>query len=300
VRRLHAGSWIYASFSTWIGGPQKNRVWTLLAELRQQIRQALADSTLSDERRREVEACLHAAEGSDWFWWLDGQYESDYVVEFDRLQRAHLARAFALLELPVPAALNASLASAPEQSERPALEPPGFISPELTGAEGAPLDWRDALRLRWLDVRPTGSMQRGSAPFESLWLGFSRERDLLLRLDPTATGEPLVPGLRRLRLVLQRSDDVRELSIDLDEKGALRGAQLEVTSGSQRLRETPVASGEVEAAWRDFLAVRASGELLALAPGATLRLQIGLHGAGGELALRPLHVRVPAAERRRP
>jgi len=105
LRRLRAGSWIDADFSTWIGGPEKNLAWAVLAEARARITAALGEPALPAAAKAEAWASLRAAEGSDWFWWLDGQFTTPDRATFDALFRGHLQQACAAARVAPPEAL---------------------------------------------------------------------------------------------------------------------------------------------------------------------------------------------------
>ncbi len=104
--RLVAGSWVYGTFSTWIGSPDKNRAWDLLCVAKQSYDLIVAGGHLNEAELRAAEKQLASCESSDWFWWF-GDYNPSHAVEsFDRLYRHNLMRLYQLLKLPVPAALN--------------------------------------------------------------------------------------------------------------------------------------------------------------------------------------------------
>lgn len=99
---LTAGSWVYGTFSTWIGDHDKNRAWDLLAAAKQSYDLVIQSGRLSEEEKAKAERQLASCESSDWFWWL-GDYNPPYVVaSFDQLFRDNLANLYALLKLPVP------------------------------------------------------------------------------------------------------------------------------------------------------------------------------------------------------
>lgn len=101
-----AGSWVYGSFSTWIGSPDKNQGWDLLCEAKKTYDRVMQTETLSPEQRLACERQLAICEGSDWFWWF-GDYNSALSVEsFDRLYRRNLANLYKLLGQLVPEILN--------------------------------------------------------------------------------------------------------------------------------------------------------------------------------------------------
>lgn len=101
---LVAGSWVYGTFSTWIGSPEKNRAWDLLCAAKQSF--DLVIGRLSKEEAERALRQLADCEGSDWFWWF-GDYNPQHSVEsFDKLYRDNLANLYRLLKLPVPDELN--------------------------------------------------------------------------------------------------------------------------------------------------------------------------------------------------
>lgn len=103
---LKSGSWVYGSFSTWIGEQDKNRGWDLLVEAKQCFDEVLATNKLSAEEIEAATAQLAVCEGSDWFWWFGGYNPSDSVQDFDRLYRRHLTRLYQLLKTTVPESLE--------------------------------------------------------------------------------------------------------------------------------------------------------------------------------------------------
>jgi alpha-amylase/alpha-mannosidase (GH57 family) len=101
-----AGSWVYGTFSTWIGSQDKNRGWDLLCEAKKSYDLATAGQKLTEEERAKAERQLADCEGSDWFWWF-GDYNSAHsVASFDRLYRRNLMNLYRLLKLPVPKVLE--------------------------------------------------------------------------------------------------------------------------------------------------------------------------------------------------
>jgi alpha-amylase/alpha-mannosidase (GH57 family) len=101
-----AGSWVYGSFSTWIGSTDKNLGWDLLCEAKKNFDRAIQAGTLSKQEQAACEHQLAICEGSDWFWWF-GDYNSAISVDsFDRLYRRNLSNLYRLLKLTVPDMLN--------------------------------------------------------------------------------------------------------------------------------------------------------------------------------------------------
>ena len=104
--RLVAGSWVYGTFSTWIGEPDKNQAWDLLCVAKQNYDLVLASGRLSKAERQSAERQLFSCESSDWFWWFGDYNPANAVASFDRLFRHNLIRLYTTLKLPVPVNLS--------------------------------------------------------------------------------------------------------------------------------------------------------------------------------------------------
>jgi len=103
---LVAGSWVYGTFSTWIGSPEKNRAWDLLARAKRSFDAVIASGRLDDARRSRASEQLAICEASDWFWWPGDYNPAESVTSFDRLFRENLGRLYASLDLPAPPELS--------------------------------------------------------------------------------------------------------------------------------------------------------------------------------------------------
>lgn len=101
-----AGSWVYGTFSTWIGSPDKNRAWDLLCAAKQHFDLVVASGRLDAARQALAYKQLANCESSDWFWWFGDYNSPESVASFDQLYRDNLAYLYELLELPVPQALR--------------------------------------------------------------------------------------------------------------------------------------------------------------------------------------------------
>ncbi|MDX9987152.1 glycoside hydrolase family 57 protein [Thiothrix unzii] len=99
---LCAGSWVYGSFSTWIGSPDKNRGWDYLVEAKHEFDRVMAAGSLTPAQQELASRQLGVCEGSDWFWWFGDYNPSDSVRDFERLYRRQLRKLYALLGVPAP------------------------------------------------------------------------------------------------------------------------------------------------------------------------------------------------------
>ena len=104
IDKLCSGSWVFGSFSTWIGHADKNRAWEYLVEVKKTYDQHINE--LDEEKRQEAELQLAICEGSDWFWWFGEYNSSQSVSDFDRLFRVQLTLLYNMLGVTPPEALD--------------------------------------------------------------------------------------------------------------------------------------------------------------------------------------------------
>jgi len=114
--RLVAGSWVYGTFSTWIGETDKNRGWDMLGDAKHTFDAVMASGKLDEEHRHRAEVQMAICEGSDWFWWFGDYNPADSVSDFDHLYRIHLANLYQIL----------------------GSEPPAYLSEAFSRGSGAP------------------------------------------------------------------------------------------------------------------------------------------------------------------
>ncbi len=103
---LVAGSWVYGSFSTWIGDPDKNRGWDLLSQAKHTFDRVVANKTFDVDTMHRLLRQLAICEGSDWFWWFGDYNSGDSVSDFERLFRLHLSNLYQMLGEEVPQVLS--------------------------------------------------------------------------------------------------------------------------------------------------------------------------------------------------
>lgn len=190
AEKLHSGSWVDGSFTTWIGDPVKNRAWDLLTA----ARQTLANHPEATEAANPAAwEALYAAEGSDWFWWFGEGHSSNQDAMFDQLFREHLGAVYDALNQPIPEELRQPLESHEAQGDRP---PQSFIHPQING-EADEQDWDCAGRIEVGGAR--GTMHRSSS-IQRLWYGVSHTH-FYLRFDFRAGTQPGVDSAPELNLL---------------------------------------------------------------------------------------------------
>ena len=115
--KVAAGSWVYGTFSTWIGSQDKNLAWDLLCNVKKVYDQVTASNQLSAKELVECERQLAICEGSDWFWWFGDYNSSESVASFDKLYRRNLVNLYQLLKQPVPDVLQRAISAGGGNSE---------------------------------------------------------------------------------------------------------------------------------------------------------------------------------------
>lgn len=106
LEQLCAGSWVYGSFSTWIGQKDKNRAWDLLIQAKAAYDKVIASGVLDECTATLATRQLAIAEGSDWFWWFGDHNPAASVSDFDKLFRTQLRELYRILGQTVPAELE--------------------------------------------------------------------------------------------------------------------------------------------------------------------------------------------------
>ncbi len=114
---LAAGSWVYGTFSTWIGDKEKNRAWDMLCAAKHSFDLVMQSDRLTDEEKVLANRQLASCESSDWFWWFGDYNPAHSVASFDQLFRKNLMNLYHLLKLPIPSTVYESISKGSEQTE---------------------------------------------------------------------------------------------------------------------------------------------------------------------------------------
>lgn len=102
LTEIIAGSWVFGTFSTWIGEKDKNCAWDMLVEAKKMYDREINKAGLSKEELHLAEMQLATCESSDWFWWF-GEYNSaESVAAFDEQYRLHLSNLYQMLNVEPP------------------------------------------------------------------------------------------------------------------------------------------------------------------------------------------------------
>ncbi|MDT8371353.1 MAG: glycoside hydrolase family 57 protein [Gammaproteobacteria bacterium] len=107
--KMMGGSWVYGTYSTWIGDQDKNRGWDLLSQAKQTYDRVLETQQFDPDILNVLERQLAICEGSDWFWWFGDYNSADSVSDFERLFRLHLSNLYQMLGVEVPQSLSEAI-----------------------------------------------------------------------------------------------------------------------------------------------------------------------------------------------
>jgi len=261
LEALHTGSWIDADFHIWIGHPEKNRAWDLLAR----SRRVLVEAGVTAASHPEAWHAIDAAEGSDWFWWLgEDHYTSDKAL-FERIFREHLQAAFERSGRPVPGWLQVPILGV--RAPREVWEQPlGFLHPQIDGRLSDFYEWYAAGRHR---VDSGSATHRSRRWVSEVHFGFDATA-LYLRLDFTAHRPP-EPGLDLVLELL--APNSRRLAV----RGLARGRRA-VTWDMDGRAGAPVEGAEC--ALGSVLELGVPFVALGLAPGEAVELVLVLLRGG--------------------
>lgn len=95
--KLIAGSWVYGTFSTWIGDADKNYGWDMLGDVKKAFDKVVSSGAISEHDLTLAEQQLAVCEGSDWFWWFGDYNPGEAVSDFEQQYRLNLTNLYRLL-----------------------------------------------------------------------------------------------------------------------------------------------------------------------------------------------------------
>jgi alpha-amylase/alpha-mannosidase (GH57 family) len=178
LQRLHAGSWINANYSIWIGHEEDNTAWDYLTDTRADL---LTFAKLNPDRLfDDAWNALYVAEGSDWNWWYGDEHTTETQEEFDELFRLNLMKVYKEMGKEIPPNLFVPVLKE-DRSIQPEITIRGFISPKIDGIVTGYYEWYQGA---YLAVgKSGGSMHKAESLISYIYYGFN-QNTLFLRLDP--------------------------------------------------------------------------------------------------------------------
>ncbi len=190
LSKLHAGSWINANYSIWIGHEEDNTAWDYLTETREELDNF---QKLHPEKDiSEAWKCIYIAEGSDWNWWYGDEHTTDTQKDFDELFRFNLMKVYKVIGKDIPGFLFIPILQE-DRSVSPKVNIRGFIEPKIDGFVTSYYEWYQGA---YLEVKKFGgSMHRTESILSVIFYGFNKET-LFLRIDPAIPFSELYDDIR--------------------------------------------------------------------------------------------------------
>ena len=224
VPRIHSGSWIESSYRIWMGHDEDRRAWTALGKARAALARAEEAGARPPADLAEARRLLHAAEGSDWFWWYGDDFETELAPEFDAQFRGLVSRACALAGEPVPPEALAPIKKVGPAEAGPVREPTLLLTPSIDGRETTYFEWQGAGL-----YRPTaahGAMFGGTLAFRALHFGFDLQA-LYLRLDPAESPQRTAELCTAVRVTVKADGRERVVAFAVSPDGTPHPGRLE-------------------------------------------------------------------------
>ncbi len=271
LRHIYPASWIGNNLRTWIGQRTHNLAWDLIKDAREAL--AGAVGRISSDVARAAWRSIHAAEGSDWFWWYGESCVSREEPEFDALFRAHLRYVYECIGSHVPHAVLQPIMG-PKRSVAITLEPAAALEPVLDGRVTTFYEWK--LAGLYESYRDGTKGLASTRKIDAIYFGFDR-RNIYLRIDtaispqseqfPTLSlnieFEEPVHRILHLRATSMRTPEAIDLEVTSSEPTSARAVALETIEASVPLSEINAGPGAL-VAFR--VAVSSAGSVLERRP----------------------------------
>ncbi len=188
LNSLHAGSWINANFSIWIGHEEDNTAWDYLTETRDNL--ISFENNSPDKTTADAWKSIYAAEGSDWNWWYGDEHTTETQEVFDELFRLNLMKVYKVIGKEIPPSLFVPVLRA-DRAVSPEVIIRGFINPKIDGIVTSYYEWYQGA---YLAVgKSGGSMHKSESLLSQIYYGFN-QNTLFLRIDPKTSFQEFPAG----------------------------------------------------------------------------------------------------------
>jgi len=276
---LVPGSWIDANFNVWIGAPEDNRAWDLLAEARDYYDRH--SHRVSEAQRNIAWEELLIAEGSDWNWWYGPEHHSANDRDFDELYRKHLSNVYHALEGIPPEELSTPIISG---VVRPSYIPQSaYVRARIDGLVSGYFEWMGAAS--YTSDQRTSAMHGKQFLLDAVYAGLNDD-SVSGRLD---FHHKVPEGPYRLVVNLEvwrdgadrkAAPDSYRLSVDVQGHKVLRWI---LTNGQERNKLASFSSdngnsntNSVEVALQQIFEMRIPFELIGAQAGSCIRLRFAI------------------------
>jgi len=176
----------------------------------------------------------------------------------------------------------------------------GWLRVTIDGYEGDYFEWQGATMLGSSALHPSGAMQRAGRTVASLRFGFTREGEIVLRLDPDPQNTLPVWADLGLDLSFHAAGETRQISIDLDERGVARPARLYLAVPQEGTAALPPRPSRARVAARKILEISVPAEEAGLRAGRRAGLRVRLRCREETISLREIDLTTPEFPARAP
>ena len=279
LNRLVPGSWINANFNVWIGAPEDNKAWDLVAEARDYFDRN-ADRVSETQRKLAWEELL-IAEGSDWNWWYGPEHHSANDRDFDELYRRHLSNVYTALEGVPPEELTFPIAHG---VVRPVFHPQtAYVRAKVDGVVSGYFEWMGAAS--YTSDQRTSAMHGKQFLLDAVYAGLDAD-SVSGRLD-FHQAIPVDPYQIVVNIEVSRDAKDRNAAVDsyrlvVDARGrdllrwVLSNGDERNVLASYAANNGGRATGEVEVAIGEIFEMRLPFQLIGAQKGSRIRLRFTL------------------------
>ncbi|HOC02040.1 MAG: Glycosyl hydrolase family 57 [candidate division TA06 bacterium ADurb.Bin131] len=171
ISSIPAGSWMGLHFDNWIGKPDANKLWKILADTRKTVQQYAGNSPLYDE----IMKLILMAECSDFFWWMSVPADQTTRRKFYLLFQSIISQIYKKAGLEIPESILEEI-----PMSKILKEPEAFISPVIDGKITNFFEWLGACEIE------TGTLWTTFQPFQlpvkKIAYGYDKE-NFYVRID---------------------------------------------------------------------------------------------------------------------
>jgi len=279
LKRLVPGSWIDANFNVWIGAPEDNHSWDLLAEARDYYDRHA--HRVSEAQRQIAWEELLIAQGSDWNWWYGPEHHSANDHDFDELYRRHLSNVYHALEGIPPEELSTPITRG---IVRPSYIPQtAYVHARVDGVVSGYFEWMGAAS--YTSDQRTSAMHGKQFLLDAVYAGVDAD-SVSGRLDfHHATPEGahrLVVNLEVWRDSGERKNPPQSYRLKVDaqagqvQRWALTNGKEQLTLASFSADNGNSATNGVEVALEQIFEMRVPFELIGAQHGSRIRLRFSI------------------------
>ena len=168
---IPAGSWMGLNFDNWVGKPDANKLWQILADARKTAEQHASKQGIQEQ----LNNLSLMAESSDFFWWMSVPAEQSTKIKFYSLFQSIISKIYRTAGLSVP--FEVTKAFVPVTNIK---QPENYITAVIDGRITNFFEWYGASEIDIIRIWTT--FQPFDLPVKKLFYGYDRN-NLYIRID---------------------------------------------------------------------------------------------------------------------